>query len=226
MQGCKHGWLLGLILSVISCTVKEKCILGLWKRIGNVVISSCKIPFLFTDFPVLHICFLWWAPRTRSKCIYGLLKKKCWPYWSRRDSRRLIWVGCAAFLLFQVTSELVVFIVVYRDRHWSVRSVSCAWDCAVIICGGLAQLTIIVQQVNLILYFVKTIDKFGLSSQNSCCCILMKLLLHHVLRQLFEFFSGVLVRLISRDKVWKLFLCWLVFSNRLSWHSSWQFLSL
>ena len=44
------------ILSVMSCTVKDKCIMGLCERIANVVISSCKIPFLLTDFPVLPFC--------------------------------------------------------------------------------------------------------------------------------------------------------------------------
>ena len=45
------------ILSVISCTVKDMCIMGLCERIVNVVISSCKIMFFLTDFQVLHFCW-------------------------------------------------------------------------------------------------------------------------------------------------------------------------
>ena len=45
------------ILSVIRCTVKDKCIMGLCERIVNVVISSCKFMFLLTVFQVLHFCW-------------------------------------------------------------------------------------------------------------------------------------------------------------------------
>ena len=112
-------------------------------------------------------------------------------FWSRRVSRSLIWVGYAAFLLFQITLELVVFIVVYWDRRWSVRLVFSAWDQADIVsdpAGGLTLLTIIVQKIKLQLSFVKTFDQFVVSAQNWCCRILLRLLLHHILWYLKEFF--------------------------------------
>ena len=142
------------ILSVISCTVIDKCIMGLCERIANVVISSCKIMFLLTDFQVLHFCWsLVSAKNTIKVHLWSSwrLKKACWSSWSRRDSRRLNWAGWAGFLLFQVKSELVVLIDVYWDGRRSLRSVFSAWDHADIISdplGGLAQLTIIVLKIN------------------------------------------------------------------------------
>ena len=143
------------ILNVISCTIKDKCIMGLYERIVNVVISSCKNMFLLTDFQVLHFCWsLVSAQNTSEVYLWNTwrLKKKCWSSWSRWDSGRLNWVGWAAFLLFQITWELFVFIDVYWDGRRLVRSVFSAWDHADIISdplGGLAQLTIVVQKINL-----------------------------------------------------------------------------
>ena len=127
--------------------------MALCDRMSNLVISTCKILFLLTDFQVLHFRWSLVSAKNAFK-IYlqssWLLEKKGWSSWWRRDSRTLIWVGYAAFL-FQVTAVLVVFIDVFCYRRILVRSVSSAWDHADIISdplGGLAQLSINVQKIN------------------------------------------------------------------------------
>ena len=64
------------ILSVIDCTVKDKCIIGLCERIENVVNSSCRVLLLLTGFQILHFVGLRCAPRTHSKFIGGVVD--CW----------------------------------------------------------------------------------------------------------------------------------------------------
>ena len=82
------GWQAWLIVSVdrsilsdISCTVKDKFIMGLCERTANVVISFCKILFLLTDLPVLHFCLSLVSAKNTFEvylCTSWLFKKECW----------------------------------------------------------------------------------------------------------------------------------------------------
>ena len=197
--------------------------MGLCERIVNVVISSCKIMFLLTDFQVLHFCWsLVSAKNTFEIYLWSSwrLKKECWCSWSRRDSRRLNWVGRAAFLLFQVSSELVVFIDVYWDGRRFVRSVY----------------PLEIKLTSSLIRWEDWLSWPSSSKRSTCNCSYLRRLISLICLLRIDVavfwwgccfitfcdislssFSFDLVRWISRDKDRKLFLCWMVFSKRSSW---------